>query len=124
MRVRAIDMRLRPPIPEWISGPTFKTAMWYPRNVSKFQGARSAWAESMDILFEEMDTTGVRYGVVMGRASSGQLGGGGVGVAGALGVEVDDNRLHAAAAQALGEEGGLLGRGAAGERDVAGAVGE
>ena len=75
MRVRCIDMRLRPPIPEWVSGPTFKTAMWYPRNVSKFKGARSAWVESMDILFEEMDTSGVRYGVVMGRASSGQLGG-------------------------------------------------
>lgn len=72
---RCIDMRLRPPIPEWVSGPTFKTAMWYPRNVSKFKGARSAWQESMDVLFEEMDSAGVRYGVVMGRASSGQLGG-------------------------------------------------
>ncbi|MEO7135711.1 MAG: amidohydrolase family protein [Vicinamibacterales bacterium] len=68
-------MRLRPPIPEWVSGPTFRTAMWYPRNVSKFKGARSAWEESMDVLFEEMDSSGVRWGVVMGRAASGQLGG-------------------------------------------------
>jgi uncharacterized protein len=75
MSVRCIDMRLRPPIPEWVSGPTFKTAMYYPRQVNGFKGARSAWLESMDILFEEMDSSGVRYGVVMGRASSGQLGG-------------------------------------------------
>jgi predicted TIM-barrel fold metal-dependent hydrolase len=75
MTLRCIDMRLRPPIPEWVSGPTFKTAMWYPRNHARFKGARSAWLESMDALFEEMDTSGVRYGVVMGRASSGRLGG-------------------------------------------------
>jgi predicted TIM-barrel fold metal-dependent hydrolase len=75
MQTRFIDMRLRPPIPEWVSGPTFKTAMYYPRKVPNFRGARSAWLESMDALFEEMDATGVRYGVVMGRASAGQLGG-------------------------------------------------
>ncbi|HVO88591.1 MAG TPA: amidohydrolase family protein [Casimicrobiaceae bacterium] len=75
MTVRCIDMRLRPPIPEWVSGPTFKTAMYYPRQVNGFKGARSAWLESMELLFDEMDTSGVRYGVVMGRASSGQLGG-------------------------------------------------
>jgi predicted TIM-barrel fold metal-dependent hydrolase len=75
MVMRCIDMRLRPPIREWVSGPTFKTAMYYPRQVSGFKGARSAWQESMDLLFEEMDASGVRYGVIMGRASSGQLGG-------------------------------------------------
>lgn len=75
MSRRFIDMRLRPPIPEWVSGPTFKTAMYYPRNVPNFRGARSAWLESMDTLFGEMDAVGVRYGVVMGRAASGQLGG-------------------------------------------------
>jgi len=75
MSLRCIDMRLRPPIPEWVSGPTFKTAMYYPRNVKGFKGARSAWLESMDVLFEEMDSSGIRYGVVMGRASSGKLGG-------------------------------------------------
>jgi uncharacterized protein len=75
MTRRFIDMRLRPPIPEWISGPTFKTAMYYPRKVPNFRGAPSAWMESMDLLFQEMDSAGVRYGVVMGRAASGQLGG-------------------------------------------------
>lgn len=75
MRQQIIDMRLRPPIPEWVSGPTFRTAMYYPRKVPNFNGARSAWLESMDILFEEMNAAGVRYGVIMGRASSGQLGG-------------------------------------------------
>ena len=75
MTHRFIDMRLRPPIPEWISGPTFKTAMYYPRQVANFRGARSAWTESMDTLFQEMDSTGVRYGVVMGRAAAGKLGG-------------------------------------------------
>lgn len=75
MSRRFIDMRLRPPIPAWIAGPTFKTAMYYPRNVPNFRGARSAWMESMDMLLGEMDATGVRYGVVMGRAAAGQLGG-------------------------------------------------
>ena len=75
MTHRFIDMRLRPPTPEWVKGPTFKTAMYYPRHVPNFRGARSAWLESMDALFEEMDAIGVRYGVVMGRAASGQLGG-------------------------------------------------
>ena len=72
---RVIDMRLRPPIPEWIAGPTFKTAMYYPRHVANFRGARSAWMESMDMLLEEMTSTGTKYGVVMGRAAAGNLGG-------------------------------------------------
>jgi predicted TIM-barrel fold metal-dependent hydrolase len=75
MSLRCIDMRLRPPIPEWVSGPTFRTAMYYPRKVPGFKGARSAWEESMELLFEEMESARVRYGVVMGRAASGQLGG-------------------------------------------------
>src|SRR5665213_1194730 len=75
MSLRCIDMRLRPPIPEWVNGSTFKTAMYYPRTLNAFKGARSAWQESMDVLFEEMDSSGIRYGVVMGRASSGKLGG-------------------------------------------------
>ncbi|MBS0320780.1 MAG: amidohydrolase [Proteobacteria bacterium] len=68
-------MRLRPPIPEWTRGSTFKTAMWYPRRGGRFKGALSAWTESMDTLFAEMDAASVRYGVVMGRAASGDLGG-------------------------------------------------
>ncbi|MGE0852693.1 MAG: amidohydrolase family protein [Hyphomicrobiaceae bacterium] len=70
-----IDMRLRPPIPEWTAGNTFKTAMYYPRRVPGFPGARSAWTESMDELFKEMDEAGVTYGVVMGRSAFGELGG-------------------------------------------------
>jgi uncharacterized protein len=66
-----IDMRLRPPIPAWTRGTVFKTAMHYPRKFTTFKGARSAWLESIDILFEEMDVAGIRYGVLMGRASSG-----------------------------------------------------
>jgi len=66
-----IDMRLRPPIPAWTRGTVFKTAMHYPRKFTTFKGARSAWLESLDILFEEMDVAGIRYGVLMGRASSG-----------------------------------------------------
>jgi hypothetical protein len=36
-----------------------------------FKGARSAWLEDLDILFEEMDSAGIRYGVLIGRASAG-----------------------------------------------------
>ncbi len=67
-------MRFRPPIPEWVDGPTFRTAMWYPRNTA-MPGARSAWEESMELLFDEMDAAGVAWGVIMGRAASGDLGG-------------------------------------------------
>ncbi|MBF6570122.1 MAG: amidohydrolase family protein [Candidatus Binataceae bacterium] len=66
-----IDMRLRPPIPAWTRGTVFKTAMHYPRHCLSFKGARSAWLESLDILFQEMDVSGIKYGVLMGRASSG-----------------------------------------------------
>ncbi len=66
-----IDMRLRPPIPAWTRGSVFKTAMHYPRQCLSFKGARSAWMESLDILFQEMDVSGIKYGVLMGRAASG-----------------------------------------------------
>ena len=77
MTNRIIDMRLRPPIPAWTSGPTFKTAMYFPRKIPNMPGAPSAWNESMDELFDEMDRAGVRWGVVIGRASmgAGELGG-------------------------------------------------
>ena len=47
------------------------------QGMPNFNGARSAWLESMDVLFEEMDAASIRFGVVMGRAASasGQLGG-------------------------------------------------
>ncbi len=66
-----IDMRLRPPVDAWTRGSVFRTAMHYPRHFFTFKGARSAWLESVDILFEEMDSAGIRYGVAMGRNSSG-----------------------------------------------------
>jgi predicted TIM-barrel fold metal-dependent hydrolase len=66
-----IDMRLRPPIPAWTRGSVFRTAMHYPRKHFTFKGSRSAWEESLEVLFEEMDSAGIRYGVAMGRASSG-----------------------------------------------------
>ena len=66
-----IDMRLRPPIPAWTRGSVFKTAMHYPRQCLSFKGARSAWLESLDILFQEMDVSSIKYGVLMGRAASG-----------------------------------------------------
>lgn len=78
MRPPIIDMRLRPPIPAWTRGTVFKTAMHYPRKFTTFKGARSAWLESVEILFEEMDAAGIRYGVLMGRASSGSGNLGGV----------------------------------------------
>jgi len=66
-----IDMRLRPPVYAWTKGSVFRTAMHYPRHCMSFKGARSAWLEDVDILFQEMDSAGVKYGVAMGRASSG-----------------------------------------------------
>lgn len=121
MSLRCIDMRLRPPIPEWVSGPTFKTAMYYPRKVKGFKGAPSAWLESMDLLFEEMDSSGVRYGVVMGRASSGQLGGVGNGAivnavkrwpdrfVGFLGIDLENIAASLAEVRALVREPGVVG---------------
>jgi len=71
MMVPIIDMRLRPPIPAWTKGSVFRTAMHYPRNLVSFKGPRSAWLESLDLLFEEMDSANIKYGVLMGRAASG-----------------------------------------------------
>ena len=66
-----VDMRLRPPIPAWTRGSVFRTAMHYPRQMISFKGARSAWVGDLDLLFQEMDSAGIRYGVLIGRASSG-----------------------------------------------------
>lgn len=66
-----IDMRLRPPVPAWTDGSVFRTAMHYPRHFVTFKGSKSAWLESVDVLYEEMDSAGIKYGVAMGRASSG-----------------------------------------------------
>lgn len=71
MMPQIIDMRLRPPIPAWTRGSVFRTAMHYPRHFFTFKGARSAWLESLDVLFEEMDSAGIKYGLLMGRAAAG-----------------------------------------------------
>ncbi|MEO6747004.1 MAG: amidohydrolase family protein [Caldimonas sp.] len=71
MQPQIIDMRLRPPVKAWTKGSVFRTAMHYPRHMISFKGARSAWLEDVDLLFEEMDSAGVKWGVAMGRASSG-----------------------------------------------------
>jgi uncharacterized protein len=121
MPYRAIDMRLRPPIPEWTRGPTFKTAMHYPRKVPNFNGARSAWLESMDVLFEEMDAASIRFGVVMGRAASGELGGVGNSAivsalarwperfVGFLGVDLENIAASLAEVRELASEQGIKG---------------
>lgn len=70
----AIDMRLRPPMTQWVGSAAFKTAMWYPNNAPGFLGARSAWSGSMEELLSEMTSAGVGYGVIMGRNASGSLG--------------------------------------------------
>ena len=69
--MQIIDMRLRPPVKAWTKGSVFRTAMHYPRQCISFKGARSAWQEDVNILFEEMDSASVKWGVAMGRASSG-----------------------------------------------------
>lgn len=67
---KAIDLRLRPPTPEW-TREAFAGAMYYPRNVAGFRGARSAWEESPEELLAEMDRAGVEVGVAMGRYTNG-----------------------------------------------------
>lgn len=116
-----VDMRLRPPIPEWVDGPAFRTAMWYPRNTTTMPGARSAWEESMDLLFDEMDEAGVTWGVVMGRAASGDLGGVGNGAivravetwsdrfVGFLGVDLENVESSLAEARELAGHPGIRG---------------
>ncbi len=71
MQPQIIDMRLRPPVKAWTKGSVFRTAMHYPRHLVSFKGARSAWLEDVNLLFEEMESAGVKWGVAMGRASSG-----------------------------------------------------
>jgi hypothetical protein len=72
---KAIDMRLRPPVPAWLEGSTFDAAMFYPRHVAGFAAAPSAAKRSLDLLFEEMDQHGIALGVVVGRQAGNALGG-------------------------------------------------
>jgi len=69
-----VDMRLRPPTASWISKPQFKQGVpFYPSRVG-FPRPPSAEQRSMKLMFEEMDTAGIQWGVAMGRASAEPLG--------------------------------------------------
>ena len=68
-----VDMRLRPPLPSWITKQQFSNEnaeggyrpaqMGYPR-------PPSAVARSMDMLLKEMDEAGINWGVIMGRQTT------------------------------------------------------
>jgi uncharacterized protein len=64
-----VDMRLRPPLPTWTRKSQFNRGKeFYARHgVSK---PKSAEAQSIDMLLQEMDDAGVEYGVIMGRQSA------------------------------------------------------
>ena len=64
-----IDMRLRPPLPSWVSRPQFRPAEHYPTRVG-FARAPSAGQGSIELLLKEMDEAGIQYGVIMGRQSA------------------------------------------------------
>ncbi len=69
-----VDMRLRPPTKSWISKPQFKQGVpFYPSRVG-FPRPPSAEQRSLDLLFSEMDTAGITWGVAMGRHSAEPLG--------------------------------------------------
>lgn len=65
-----VDMRLRPPLPSWIDKAQFtKGNEFYPSRIG-FPRPPSAEQRSVPLLLEEMDTAGIRWGVVMGRQSA------------------------------------------------------
>lgn len=65
-----IDMRLRPPLPTWVSKPQFnEKATYYPTRVG-FPRPPSVAARSMDLLLKEMDEAEITWGVVMGRQAA------------------------------------------------------
>ena len=70
-----IDMRLRPP---WKSIPSLAVYNFPPGSYApEIKGAarpRSATERSMDLLIQEMDEAGIRWGVVMGRLADEQYG--------------------------------------------------
>jgi hypothetical protein len=69
-----VDMRLRPPTKSWISKPQFRQGLsFYPSRVG-FPRPPSAEQRSVDLMFSEMDTSGITWGVAMGRQSAEPLG--------------------------------------------------
>jgi len=69
-----VDMRLRPPTPSWVGKPQFAVgAPHYPSRIG-FPRPPSAERRSMELLIGEMNEAGIRWGVMMGRASAEPLG--------------------------------------------------
>lgn len=68
-----IDMRLRPPLPSWVSKANFAKGIFYPVRIG-FDRPPSAEARSIDLLLREMDEASIEYGVIMGRQSIEPLG--------------------------------------------------
>ena len=65
-----VDMRLRPPLPTWVSKPQFnEAATYYPTRVG-FPRPPSVAARSMELLLKEMDEAQINWGVVMGRKAA------------------------------------------------------
>jgi uncharacterized protein len=69
-----VDMRLRPPLPSWISAPQFKEGTgYYPTRIG-FPRSPSMKSQAMPDLIKEMDEAGITWGVIMGRQSGPPLG--------------------------------------------------
>lgn len=65
-----VDMRLRPPLPTWVSKPQFnEAATYYPTRVG-FPRPASVATRSMELLLKEMDQAEITWGVVMGRQAA------------------------------------------------------
>lgn len=65
----AVDMRLRPPLPTWVSKAQFNFDPQAVYQQSGFRLPPSALARSMELLLREMDEAGVEWGAIMGRQS-------------------------------------------------------
>ena len=69
-----VDMRLRPPLPSWVSKPQFREGSGYYPTRMGFPRPPSVAAQSMSMLINEMDIAGIQWGVIMGRQSADPLG--------------------------------------------------
>ncbi len=71
-----VDMRLRPPLPSFVSSTIFEKAAVgsYRPTRQWFSRPPSAEARSMPMLISEMDGAGIQWGVIMGRYSAEPLG--------------------------------------------------
>ena len=67
--IGAVDMRLRPPLPTWVSKAQFNFDPAAVLQQSGFHLPPSALSRSMSLLLKEMDEADVEWGVIMGRQS-------------------------------------------------------